>query len=190
MNAKPLAFAAAIAKHLGFAGLLEDCSRVKGIHFDYNLEVHNPGEAERVIEAGNLLTDQGLRYFGGGTSIDGDTQYPSLYQFLYTNPRTPLVTDTAANIPEYGELVSGVDLTSRPEWLPVRSGFVYDSSSNKSVWTVTATEITVYGIGIVTVGAFGATTGLLLSARLLDSPETVKSEGTFKSSASIEFTRG
>lgn len=190
MNFAKKAFHYLIAGHLRRHGYVKTGDRIKGLQFKYRLEFHQPNGECKVVNSGNLLTDQGLQYLGGGTSFEGSPQYTDFFIFLFTNPRVPVVTDTMANLSEYGELVTGIDLTSRPRWDWVKSQFLYDSSADPAVWTVTASSVTVYGIGLTTMSAFGSTGGLLISATMLDSPETVKTNGFIRSPASIEFARG
>jgi hypothetical protein len=187
-----MTFAQKLFQHLMRSGYLKikDREIVRGLSFKYNIEYHHPDGTVKKVDICNLLTNQGLQYLGGGTAFEGNPQYNDFYIFLYTNGRVPLESDTPANLPEYGELTTGIDLTSRPRWNWTKSGFVYDSSAAPAEWKVTASSVTVRGIGIVTMSAFGSTGGLLISASMQDSPETVKTPGFIRTPATIEFSRG
>lgn len=158
--------------------------------FVFGLDIINPGEEPRHLELPNLIPDVGLRYLGGGTAFEGQATYTSFYFALYTNGRVPLVTDTMANLPEYGELITGTDRTSRQQWNFTRTGGIYDSSANPALYTVTASSIEVRGIMLCTQSAYLSTDGILLSARLLDSPEVVRQGGFIRATATHTFQRG
>jgi hypothetical protein len=158
--------------------------------FIFGLDIINPGEEPKHLELPNLIPDAGLRYLGGGTAFEGMQAYTDFYFVLYTLGRAPLAADTMANLPDYGELITGTDRTSRQRWNFTRTGGVYDSSASPALYTVTAASVEVRGIMLCTQAAFLSTDGILLSARLLDSPEVVRQGGFIRATATHTFQRG
>lgn len=176
--------------------LLRHVSRIINKHatsiegFRYSLDFIQPDGECKHLYLSNLIPDTGLRYLGGGTAFEGQATYTSFYFALYTNGRVPLVTDTMANLPEYGELITGTDRASRQQWDFTRIGGTYDSSANPAIYTVTASSVEVRGIMLCTQSAYLSTDGILLSARLLDSPEVVRKGGLIRAIATHTFQRG
>lgn len=188
MNQKPI---------IGFGKrLLRHVSRITNKHatsiggFVFGLDIINPDEEPKHLELPNLIPDAGLRYLGGGTAFEGMATFSDFFFILYTNGRVPLATDTMVNLPEYGELVTGIDRTARQRWNFTRTGGTYDSSANPALYTVTAASVEVRGIMLGTQAAFLSTDGILLSARLLDSPEVVRQGGFIRATATHTFQRG
>ncbi len=163
-------------------------STVGGFH--YSLDFIQPDGECKHLELSNLIPDAGLRYLGGGTAFEGMATFSEFFFILFTNGRAPLTTDTMANLPEYGELVTGTDRTARQRWNFTRTGGTYDSSANPALYTVTAASVEVRGIMLGTQAAFLSTDGILLSARLLDSPEVVRQGGFIRATATHTFQRG
>ena len=176
--------------------LLQHISQITNKHatsiggFRYGLDFIQPDGECKHLDLSNLIPDAGLRYLGGGTAFEGQQAYTEFFFVLFVNGRAPLVSDTMANLPEYGELVTGIDLTSRPKWNFTRTGGVYDSSANPALYTVTAASVEVRGIMLCTQSAFLSTDGILLSARLMDSPEVVKQGGFIRAICTHTFQRG
>jgi hypothetical protein len=158
--------------------------------FHYGLDFVQPDGKINHLELDNLIPDAGLRYLGGGTAFEGMATYSEFFFVLYTIGRAPQQTDTMANLPEYGELVTGTDRTSRQRWDFTRTGGTYDSSGNPALYTVTAASVEVRGIMLCTQQAYLSTDGILLSARLLDSPEIVRQGGFIRATATHTFQRG
>lgn len=176
--------------------LLRHVSRITNKHatsiegFRYSLDFIQPDGECKHLDLSNLIPDAGLRYLGGGTAFEGQATYTDFFFVLYTLGRAPLVTDTMANLPEYGELITGTDRTSRQRWNFTRTGGVYDSSASPALYTVTAASVEVRGIMLCTQAAYLSTDGILLSARLLDSPEVVRQGGFIRATATHTFQRG
>ena len=158
--------------------------------FSFGLDFVQPDGKCKHVELDNLIPDAGLRYLGGGTAFEGMATYSEFFFVLYTLGRAPLATDTMANLPEYGELATGTDRASRQRWNFTSTGGTYDSSGNPALYTVTAASVEVRGIMLCTQQAYLSTDGILLSARLLDSPEVVKQGGFIRATATQTFQRG
>lgn len=188
MNQKPvIGFGKRLNRHIHQIGN-SHASSIGG--FSYGLDFIQPNGEYKHLDLSNLIPDAGLRYLGGGTAFEGQQAYTEFFFALFVNGRVPLATDTMANLSEYGELITGIDLTSRPKWNFTRTGGTYDSSASPALYTVTAASVEVRGIMLCTQAAFLSTAGILLSARLLDSPEVVRQGGFIRATATHTFQRG
>lgn len=120
----------------------------------------------------NLIPDAG-RDMLINAGLQGGSQHSNFYIGIYTNDRTPLYTDTAVELSEYGE-ISTVDETERPLWnpSPLVNG-VLESSANPAVFTASA-EFTARGAFLVTTQPFGTNSGVLLSVAAASSPKVVE----------------
>jgi hypothetical protein len=131
----------------------------------------------------NLMPDAALRQIQT-SAHEGAAQVVNFYIGVYANNRTPLSTDTAANIPDYGEITS-FEEGSRQLWNKgTLQGTMYDSADNPAILTATAT-ITIQGVLMSTASAFDSTSGFLWSAALAPSPQTLDVGGMVRIPAAI-----
>jgi hypothetical protein len=152
--------------------------------FVYNVEIYRPdGTLQARWPICNLMPDAALQYwlvagFGGGSQVS------SFYIGAYGNNRTPLPTDTSANLPDYGEITT-FDEGSRQLWNKgATQGTKYDSAANPTILTATQ-NLTATGVFMSTESIFLNTGGILISAALAPSPETINAGSTLRIPASI-----
>jgi hypothetical protein len=152
--------------------------------FNYPVKIYRPDNSlQAELNLFNLMPDAALRQILA-SSMDAATQVSSFYIGAYSNERVPLATDTAADIPDYGEIVS-FEEGSRQLWNKGSlQGTMYDSAANPTILTATET-VTVRGVFMSTQSAFGSTAGFLWSAVLAPSPETITAGSTLRIPASI-----
>lgn len=152
--------------------------------FSYNIEIVRPdGSLQARWPITNLMPDAALQHFLASAHA-GASQVSSFYIGAYANDRTPLSTDTSANLPEYGEIVT-FNEGSRQLWNKGSlQGNKYDSASNPTVLTATET-VTAAGVFMSTDPTFGSTAGYLWSAALAPSPETINAGSALRIPASI-----
>lgn len=156
------------------------------IGFKYPIEIVRPdGTLQAKWNITNLMPDAAIQQFMA-SGLDAASQVSSFYIGAYANERTPLATDTAANIPDYGEIVSWSEGT-RQLWVKGSlQGNKYDSAASPTVLTATETVI-VTGVFMSTMPTFGSTAGFLWSAALAPTPETVNAGSQLRIPASIEL---
>ena len=155
--------------------------------FVYPVEIYRPdGTLQARWDIGNLMPDAALQHFLA-SAHDGAAQVTSFYIGAYENERTPLATDTSANLPEYGEIIT-FEEGSRQLWNKGSlQGNKYDSAANPTVLTATET-VTVRGVFMSTESTFGSTGGYLWSAALAPSPEVINAGSSLKIPASITLS--
>lgn len=152
--------------------------------FNYKVEIHRPdGSIQAVWDIDNLMPDVALQHFLASAHA-GAAQVSNFYIGAYANERTPLATDTALDLPDYGEIITFSE-GSRQLWEKgALQGNKYDSAANPAVLTATET-VTAQGVFMATDAGFGSTGGYLWSAALAPSPETINAGSTLRIPASI-----
>lgn len=117
----------------------------------------------------------------------GGVQYSNFYLGIYGTDRTPLYTDEATDLSEYGEIISEVSETERVLWTPspLVNGAL-ESSANPAVFTATA-DFTARGAFLITTQPFGTNSGILISIAAASSPKSVETGETLKVPAGISF---
>lgn len=173
------------SKVAGLIGEMISGERSK-VGFHYEVEIRRPdGSLQAIWDVGNLMPDAALQQFLA-SAHDGASQVSNFYIGAYANERTPLATDTAANLPDYGEIVTFAE-GSRQLWVKgALQGNKYDSASNPTILTATET-VTAQGVFMATDAGFGSTSGFLWSAALAPSPETINAGSTLRIPASISL---
>jgi hypothetical protein len=154
------------------------------VGFNYKVEIHRPdGSLQAVWNLDNLMPDAALQHFLASAHA-GAAQVSNFYIGVYANERTPLSTDTALDLPDYGEIITFSE-GSRQLWEKgALQGNKYDSAANPAILTATET-VTARGVFMATVASFGSTGGYLWSAALAPSPETINAGSTLRIPASI-----
>lgn len=152
--------------------------------FKYDIEICRPdGSLQAKLPIFNLIPDAFLQQWLA-SGFAGASQVSSFYIGVYGNNRTPLPTDTSADLPGYGE-ISTFDEGSRQLWNKgALQGNKYDSAANPTILTASQT-LTATGVFMSTESIFGSTGGTLVSAALAPSPETVNAGSTLRIPASI-----
>jgi hypothetical protein len=152
--------------------------------FHYPVKIFRPdGSLQAEWDLFNLMPDAALQQIMS-SSMDGAAQVSSFYIGAYANARTPLATDTSANLPDYGEITT-FEEGSRQLWNKgTLQGTMYDSADNPTILTATE-ETTVQGVFMSTESTFGSTAGFLWSAVLAPSPEIIQDGSTIRVPASI-----
>ena len=152
--------------------------------FKYDIKICYPDgslQAEWPIE--NLIPDAFLQQWLA-SGLAGAAQVSNFYIGVYGNNRTPLSTDTSADLPGYGE-ISTFDEGTRQLWNKGSLlGNKYDSATDPAILTASETLVAT-GVFMSTESIFGNTGGFLVSAALAPSPETVNAGSTLRIPASI-----
>lgn len=152
--------------------------------FKYDIEIVRPdGSIQAKWPISNLMPNAALQHFLASAHAAA-SQVSSFYIGAYANDRTPLLTDTGASLPEYGEIVTFSE-GSRQLWNKgALQGNKYDSASNPTILTATE-QVTATGVFMSTEPTFGSTAGYLWSAALAPSPETINAGSALRIPASI-----
>lgn len=163
---------------------IEPRSRLK-CGFRYPITICSPdGSIQAEWDLFNLMPDAALVYMMT-SSLDAAAQFSSFYIGAYGNARTPLDTDTSADLPEYGEIITFSE-GARALWDKGSiQGTMYDSSASPAVLTATEADTVVRGVFMSTSATFGSVSGVLMSAVLAPSPETIQPGSTLRIPASI-----
>lgn len=158
------------------------------IGFEYHVEAVDPktGKILWQWEKHNLIPDA-ARSYCLAAMFTGGVQYSAFYVGVFGNDRTPLYTDTSADLPDYGELTS-FDETTRQLWTPAaETNGTLESSASPAVFTA-ATDLTVRGVFLSTSSVFGSTSGVLMSAVLGPSPETLSNDAQLRVPVTMTLT--
>ncbi|NIR64042.1 MAG: hypothetical protein GWO10_09780, partial [candidate division Zixibacteria bacterium] len=97
--------------------------------FRYPVEIYRPdGSLQAKWDLHNLMPQSALQQVLS-SSHAGASQVSNFFIGAYQNERTPLATDTAASIPDYGEITSWEE-GSRQLWNKgALQGAMYDSAA-------------------------------------------------------------
>jgi outer membrane protein assembly factor BamB len=158
------------------------------IGFEYHVEAFDPvtGKVLWQWEKHNLIPDA-ARSYCLAAMFTGGVQYSSFYVGVFGNDRTPLYSDTSSDLPDYGELTS-FDETTRQLWIPAaETNGTLESSANPAVFTA-ASDLTVRGVFLSTSSVFGSTAGVLMSAVLGPSPETLSTDAQLRVPVTMTLT--
>lgn len=155
-----------------------------GFHYDITL-CRPDGSIQAEWSLDNLMPDAALRQILS-SSMDGAAQVSNFFIGAYANNRTPLATDTSADLPDYGEIITFEEGSRQPWNKGVLQGTMYDSADNPTILTATETT-TIQGVFMSTDPTFGSTAGFLWSAVLAPSPETINAGSTIRIPAAISL---
>ena len=129
----------------------------------------------------NIIPNEGIDYILNA-AIHGDTQISAWYFAPFTNDYTPTASDTYAS-PGYTEATSEYSESTRQEW--VEGAASGQQITNSTAATITAaTDVTIYGAGLVGGGTAPDTKGdtsgggVLLASAALASPKSLSNGET------------
>lgn len=156
------------------------------VGFHYDITIHRPdGSIQAEWSLDNLMPDAALKQILS-SSMDGAAQVTNFFIGAYANNRAPSATDTAADLPDYGEIVTFEEGARQPWNKGSLQGTMYDSADNPTILTATVTT-TIQGVFMSTSPTFGSTSGFLWSAVLAPSPETINAGSTIRIPAAISL---
>ena len=153
--------------------------------FRYPITICRPdGSIQAEWDLFNLMP-AAARVYMMTSSLAAAAQFSSFYIGAYGNARTPQDTDTSADLPGYGEITTFSE-GSRVLWDKGNiQGTMYDSSASPAVLTATVANTVVRGVFMSTSVTFGSVSGVLMSAVLAPTPETIQPGSTLRIPASI-----
>ena len=140
----------------------------------------------------NLLPTEGLNFMLD--LVGNNTAAAAAYIALYANALTPIATHTAATFTAtYSEITSGSEgysESTRVLWdTGAAATATVDNYSAAATFTiVTASSLTVNGVGLLTASAKGATTGALVSASRFGTTRTFANTDVFDVKYRISMT--
>lgn len=140
----------------------------------------------------NIIPNEGRDYLLNAGLLNG-SQYTTWYIGVYTEARTPLVTDTLATLLADGVEEETYDVVggARPTLVndPLANG-LFSNIGTPAELDFNTSGATVRG-GFITSGLTrGTTTGLLLSAVLFPTPKTLAIGETLRVKAGIQLATG
>lgn len=146
--------------------------------------VHNVNDLDEQIDF-NLLPAEGLTHmlateFGAGTPIT--TWYLAPFSGNVTVLDTWTAANFAANATEITSGSEGYSESTRRAWTPAAaSAKNINSNANKSIFTiVTASSLTVRGMGLLSTNTKGGTSGVLASAAKFTNARILQNDDEFK----------
>lgn len=141
----------------------------------------------------NLVVTEGLTHMLG--VVLGDlTALPDWYFGLFSGNVTPVSTWTAANFTanatEITSNTEGYSETTRQTFVesPAAAASINNTASKAAFTIATATSITVWGAGLLSASAKGATTGTLMSAAKFSAARTLFNTDIFNLGYTLTLT--
>jgi len=133
---------------------------------------HADGSMEPMEWSDNIVVNEGLDHILN-VLLRGTTQVNPWYVFMFEGNYTPLAADTAAGIAAASTETTAYDEATRVEYNEAAaSSQSTTNSANKATFTINSTK-TMYGAGLASASAKGATTGTLLCAARFSSSRAV-----------------
>lgn len=144
-------------------------------------------------EDGNIVVTEGLTHMLAAT-LNQAVQTPTWFFGLFSANVTPAATWTAANFTANStEIVSnteGYSQTTRRDFVeaaPAASSI--NNTANRAAFTIiTATSVTVWGVGLLSSSVKGGTTGILMSAAKFSAARTLYNTDVFNLGYTLSLT--
>lgn len=131
-----------------------------------------------VVATHNIVPTEGLNYYINA-GIYGGTRYTQFYVAPFSGNVAVTLALTAANFAAtQTEITAGYSEATRPEFVgsaPVNG--VSDNSANPAVITAAVDNLIIWGLGVLSVPAKGATTGVLVAANKYPAARTLVTTG-------------
>lgn len=159
--------------------LIPNMNAIVGGHYSYRV---NGGEWSAPEH--NLLPTEGLNF--ALDLLGNNASAAAAYIALYANALTPIAAHTASGFTAtYSEITSGSEGFSeatRVLWdtSAAASAAVNNYAAPSEFTIVTASTLTVNGVGLLTASAKGATTGVLVSASRFGATKTFNDTDVFE----------
>ena len=140
----------------------------------------------------NLLPTEGLTYLM--SLLGAGTKLTPWYIALYSGAYTPTSGLTAANFTSTTtEITSGSEgytESTRVTWTPgtAASGSINNTASPAAFTIITASTLTVNGVGMLSASAKGATTGTLVSATRFSAARSLNNTDVFQVKYTLSLT--
>lgn len=141
----------------------------------------------------NLIVAEGILYMLEA-ALGDNTTISTWYLALYGGNATPTSAWTAANFAanatEITSLTEGYTESVRQEWVAgAAAAGVIGNLASRAVFTIaTATTLSVYGAGLLSVSTRGGTTGKLVSSTRFASTRVLNDTDSFELGYEVELT--